>query len=126
MGPLANARLIAIVGTADREKAKPFYRDTLGLTLKSEDRFATVFEIGGITLRLSALPNFQAHNHTVMGFEVTDIEANVKELSAKGVKFNLYEGFGQDAQCIWTAPDKDARVAWFNDPDGNVLSLTQF
>jgi predicted enzyme related to lactoylglutathione lyase len=126
MGPLANAKLIAIVGTADREKAKPFYRDTLGLTLKSEDRFAAVFELGGITLRLSPIPNFQAHNHTVVGFEVADIETRVKELSARGVKFNIYEGFGQDASGIWTAPDKDARVAWFNDTDGNVLSLTQF
>ena len=126
MGSLSSAKLIAIVGTADREKAKPFSRDILGLNLKSEDRFATVFEIGGITLRLSAVPNFQSHSHTVVGFDVKDIEAAVKELSAKGVKFNIYEGFGQDALGIWTAPDKDARVAWFNDLDGNVLSLTQF
>jgi predicted enzyme related to lactoylglutathione lyase len=118
--------LIAIVCTRDREAAIPFYRDTLGLKLTSEDRFAAIFEIGGIQMRLSTVPNYVAHNHTIVGFEVEDIEAAVKDMRAKGVKFNIYEGFGQDELGIWTAPDKDARVAWFNDSDGNVLSVTEF
>jgi catechol 2,3-dioxygenase-like lactoylglutathione lyase family enzyme len=126
MGLLDSARAIAIVGTADRKVTKPFYRDTLGLKLVSEDHFADVFEIGSIQMRLSAVPGYKAHNHTVLGFEVKDIDASVAAFRAKGIKFNIYEGFGQDANGIWTSPQRDARVAWFNDPDGNVLSLTQF
>src|ERR1700722_11965967 len=118
MGALTNAKLIALICTRDRDKAKAFYRDVLGLTLRSEDSFAAVFEIGGVMLRVSTVADFKPHAHTVVGFEVTDIAARVKELAAKGLIFNVYEGFGQDTLGIWTAPGKDARVAWFNDPDG--------
>lgn len=126
MSLLASAKPILIICTRDRERAKPFYRDMLGLPLISEDRFAAVFDVAGNSLRLSTVPDFVPHNHTVLGFEVTDIEAAVRELKAQGVAFNVYEGFKQDALGIWTAPDDDARVAWFNDLDGNVLSVTEF
>jgi len=126
MGILESAKPIAIVCTRDHEAAKPFYRDILGLKLSSEDQFAAVFDIGSVPLRLSTVPGFAPHDHTVLGFDVEDIAASVKALGAKGVTFNSYEGFGQDALGIWTAPDGAVRVAWFNDPDGNVLSLTQF
>lgn len=125
MGALAEAKLVGIICTRDAERAIPFYRDTLGLKLASTDRFATVFEVGGIAIRLSTVPDFVPHNHTVVGFEIEHIESKVKELADKGVKFNIYEHFRQDPSGIWTAPDGDARVAWFNDPDGNVLSLTE-
>jgi catechol 2,3-dioxygenase-like lactoylglutathione lyase family enzyme len=126
MGILDSAKPMAVVCTRDRERAVAFYRDTLGLRLMSEDRYAAVFELGAITLRLSALADWKAHSHTILGLEVGDIEAVVKALRAKGVSFNIHSGFNQDELGIWTAPDKSARVAWFNDWDGNVLSVTQF
>lgn len=72
------------------------------------------------------MPDFTPHEHTIFGFAVSDIEAATKALAAKGVSFSRYAGFNQDVLGIWTAPDKTTRVAWFKDPDGNVLSLTQF
>lgn len=126
MGPLASAKPVLIIATRDPERAKPFYRDLLGLPLISEDRFAAVFDVGGNSLRLSTVPDWTPHKHTVLGFVVADIVESVKALKAEGVAFNVYEGFKQDALGIWTAPDGDARVAWFNDFDGNVLSVTQF
>ncbi len=126
MGILTNATPIGIVCVRDRARAKPFYRDVLGLHLVHEDDFAAVFEVGGMSIRVSTVPDFTPHEHTVFGFKVPDIEAAVKALAARGVSFNRYEGFNQDALGIWSAPGGAVRVAWFKDPDGNVLSVTQF
>ena len=126
MGILTNARPVDIIGTRDRERAKTFYRDTLGLTLVKEDHFAAVFEAGGATIRVSTVPDWTAHSHTAMGFVIEDIETTARELAGNGVVFNHYDGFNQDALGIWTSPDRSARVAWFHDPDGNVLSVTEF
>jgi len=125
-GILEGAKPVAIIGTRGHASAKSFYTDVLGLKFRSEDQFAAVFEIGGAMMRLSSVPDFKPHDHTAFGFDVKDIEASVKALAAKGVTFNIYEGFGQDALGIWTAPGGAARVAWFKDTDGNVLNLTQF
>lgn len=126
MGIMDQAKAMVIVCTRDRAKAVPFYRDILGFRLTGEDRFAAVFDLNGVMMRLSAVPDWTAHAHTILGFEVADIETAVRALAAKGVTFNRYDGFGQDVLGIWTSPGKDARVAWFKDTDGNVLSLTQF
>lgn len=126
MGPLADARPVAIVCTRDRAKSAPFYRDVLGLTLTSEDAFAAVFDIGGTPLRLSTVGDWKPHPHTILGFEVADIAATMELLAKSGVSFLRYEGFGQDEHGVWTAPDGKVKVAWFNDPDGNNLSLTEF
>ena len=125
MGPLAAARPVIIICTADPAKALPFYRDALGLKLVSEDDFATVFEVGGQMLRLSAVAGWKAHEHTVFGFRVDDIGKAVRGLKEKGVAPIVYPGFGQDEDGVWTAPGGGARVAWFNDPDGNNLSVTE-
>ena len=126
MAVLTNATPIGIICVRDRERAKTFYRDVLGLSLVHEDNFAAVFEVGGISIRVSTVPDFTPHEHTVMGFQVADISDTVKALVFKGVTFNIYDGFDQDAQGIWNAPGNAVRVAWFKDPDGNVLSVTQF
>ena len=126
MGIAASAKVIAIVCTANRERAKLFYRDVLGFALIHEDDFAAVFDIGGTMLRVSTVEGFKPHEHAVLGWQVPDIVAAVKTLTDKGVKFNVYDGFGQDALGIWNAPGGGAKVAWFNDPDGNVLSVAQF
>jgi catechol 2,3-dioxygenase-like lactoylglutathione lyase family enzyme len=111
--------------TRDREVAKKFYGETLGFRLISEDPFAAVFDLNGTKLRISTLKDHVPQKHTVLGWEVNDIEAAVKALVARGITFNIYDGFGQDALGIWTAPGSSAKVAWFLDPDGNNLSLAQ-
>jgi catechol 2,3-dioxygenase-like lactoylglutathione lyase family enzyme len=124
MGILAAAKPVAIICTRDRAGAAKFYRDTLGLTLKLEDDFAVVFDVGGIDLRVSTIPDFTPHEHTVLGFSVGDVAVAVKALLEKGVTFNTYKGFNQDELGVWSLPNSALRVAWFNDPDGNVLSVT--
>ena len=118
---------VCFVLTADRAKAKPFYADVLGLRLLGEDGHAVTFDMGNRTpLRLTDVPAHSPSPHTVVGWHVADITATVRDLKAKGAMFKIYEGFGQDADAIWHSPDGGAKVAWFADPDGNVLSLTQF
>jgi catechol 2,3-dioxygenase-like lactoylglutathione lyase family enzyme len=126
MGIPANAKAITFIITSDRGKAKAFYRDILGFALTGEDDFAAVFDLNGTMLRISEVKDHMAQQFTVLGWEVTDIAAAAKALTKKGVTFNIYDGFGQDELGIWTSPAGEAKVAWFKDPDGNVLSLTQF
>ena len=124
MGTLELAKPVIVICTRDRAQAAEFYRETLGLAFAYEDNFATVFKVGGITLRLSTVTDFTPHEHTIVGFNVPDVEATVRSLRENGVTFNIYEGFGQDELGIWSAPGGTVRVAWFKDPDGNVLSVT--
>lgn len=124
MGILEAAKPAIVICTRDRARATAFYRDTLGLTVAYEDSFAAVFNMDGATLRVSVLPDFSPHEHTIMGFHVPDVPATVKALREKGVIFNTIPGFRQDELGIWTAPGGTIRVAWFKDPDGNVLSVT--
>jgi len=124
MGILESAAPAIIICARDRAHATAFYRDTLGLKLAFEDKFAAVFDIGGVMLRVSTVPNFVAHEHSILGFRVTDVASRVKALREKGVEFNVYPGFKQDNLGIWTVPDGSAHVAWFKDPNGNVLSIT--
>lgn len=124
MGILESAKPVGIICTRDRVRATEFYRDTLGLALVAEDNFAAIFDVGRIPLRLSTVPDWTAHKHTVFGFKVPDVTATVKALCEKGVTFNMYDGFNQDELGIITIPGSTSQVAWFNDPDGNVLSVT--
>lgn len=127
MSSLVSAQPVSFILTANRAAAKPFYAGALGLAIVAEDDFAVSFALaGGAVMRLTDLPGHRAQDHTVLGWSVPDIRAAVAELRAKGVTFRVYEGFGQDADGIWSPPGGGARVAWFTDPDGNVLSLTQF
>jgi catechol 2,3-dioxygenase-like lactoylglutathione lyase family enzyme len=124
MGILESAKPAIIICTRDRARATAFYRDTLGLTLACEDDFAAVFNIGGVTLRVSVVADFTPHEHTILGFHVPDVAATVASLRQNGVIFNRYPRFTQDEQGIWTAPGGTIKVAWMKDPDGNVLSVT--
>jgi catechol 2,3-dioxygenase-like lactoylglutathione lyase family enzyme len=124
MGILGDAKPAIVICSRDRARATAFYRDTLGLELDHEDRFAAVFNIGGVTLRISTVAGFVAHGHTILGFIVADVAASVKALREKGVGFNTYAGFNQDELGILTVPGGNVRVAWFKDTDGNVLSVT--
>ena len=124
---LSEAQPISFILTAARAAARPFYAGALGLPIIAEDDFAVTFALaGGAQLRLTDLPGHLAQGHTVLGWAVADIGAALADLRGKGVSFKIYPGFGQDADGIWSAPGGGAKVAWFSDPDGNVLSLTQF
>lgn len=123
--PLANARPVAMINVKDRKVSEPFYADTLGLKPLPSDGFAALFDIAGTRLRLTEVPTYEATLYPVLGFDVDDIKAAVDALVAKGVTMNIYEGLGQDADGIWTAPDSSCKVVFFSDPDGNGLSLTQ-
>jgi catechol 2,3-dioxygenase-like lactoylglutathione lyase family enzyme len=123
--PLAHARPIAMIATGDRKAAEPFYAEVLGLGRKGDDGFAALFDLAGVTLRLTEVPGYAAPPHPVLGWEVPDIGAAVAALTGNGVAMSIYEGLGQDGHGIWTAPDGSCKVAFFNDPDGNGLSLTQ-
>lgn len=119
------ATAVAFVFTADRAKSKPFYREVLGLPMLAEDPFAVTFDLGGgATLRLTDIEGHMPSPHTVLGWRVDDIRAAMADLRAKGVEFAIYEGFGQDAEGIWRSDV--ARIAWFHDPEGNNLSVTEF
>jgi catechol 2,3-dioxygenase-like lactoylglutathione lyase family enzyme len=125
MGIPANAKPMAFIVTRDRDRSKAFYGATRGFALTHEDDFAVVFDINGIALRISTVPDHVAPPHTVLGWQVDDIETAVRALHGEGVAFTTYEGFGQDTLGIWTAPSGRSKVAWFADPDGNLLSLAQ-
>jgi catechol 2,3-dioxygenase-like lactoylglutathione lyase family enzyme len=127
MSIIAETGAVSFILTAARAAAKPFYAGALGLPIVAEDDFAVTFALaGGARLRLTDLPDHQAQQHTVLGWAVADIAAAIAELRSKGVTFTIYDGFGQDADGVWSPPGGGAKVAWFCDPDGNVLSLTQF
>ena len=121
----AGAKASTFIITRDRAVAKKFYGETLGFRQVHEDDFAVVFDLNGTKLRISTLKDHEPKKFTVLGWEVPDIVAAVKSLKAKGVKFQVYEGFGQDELGIWHPPGSTNKVAWFLDPDGNNLSLAQ-
>lgn len=122
---LSSSTLTAFVGVKDPDRAKKFYRDTLGLKLTSEQLpFALVFNCQDTALRVTIVPKVVAAPYTVLGWQVPDIAAAVTRLQAAGIQFQRYSGMKQDDLGVWQSPS-GARVAWFQDPDGNLLSITQ-
>jgi len=121
---LPSARIVGFIQVTDRKKAREFYVDVLGLQYVSEDPFALVVESNGTKIRIGEMPKLQPAQFTVLGWEVPDIEAAVLDLQSKGVELQEYGLKGQDERGVWTTPGGD-RVAWFNDPAGNVLSISQ-
>jgi catechol 2,3-dioxygenase-like lactoylglutathione lyase family enzyme len=122
---LGNQTLIAFVATANAEHSRTFYERTLGLRLVSDDAFSLVFDAHGTMIRVQKVAAFQPHPFTALGFRVDDIDGVVAALEQKGVDCERFPGMDQDAHGIWASPS-GARVAWFKDPDGNVLSITEF
>ncbi len=122
---LGSAKLMAFVATARPEESRRFYEGVLGLRFVEDGPFALVFDSAGITLRIQKVEKVTVIQGTNLGWQVDDIISTIRQLTAAGVVFNRYDGMPQDDLGVWTAPD-GAAVAWFNDPDGNNLSLTQF
>ncbi|MBV8529607.1 MAG: VOC family protein [Candidatus Dormibacteraeota bacterium] len=112
------------MATTDAAKAKAFYGDVLGLELVDETPFALVFDVAGTTLRVTPVQRVEAAPYTVLGWTVDDIVSAVADLKSRGVTLSRYEGMDHDDDGIWTSPSS-ARIAWFTDPDGNTLSITQ-
>jgi catechol 2,3-dioxygenase-like lactoylglutathione lyase family enzyme len=121
---LNNEKIVAFVGVSNADKARAFYRDTLGLTMVHEDGFALVFDVAGIMLRVTPVGEVRPQPYTVLGWQVQDATATVRAMAAAGVKLERYPHVPQDEDGIWTAPG-GAKVAWFRDPDGNILSISQ-
>jgi catechol 2,3-dioxygenase-like lactoylglutathione lyase family enzyme len=121
---LNNEKIMSFVGVSDADKARAFYRDTLGLSLISEDGFALAFAVGGVMLRVSLVNEVRPQPYTVLGWQVKDATATARALAKAGVPLERYEHVPQDDDGIWTAPG-GAKIAWFKDPDGNILSIAQ-
>jgi len=122
LGPAAP---IAFLSTADPARAREFYEGSLGLAFVADEGFALVFDLAGTMLRVTRVDTLQPQPFTVLGWRVEGIEPVVGALAARGVSFERFPGLEQDASGIWSSPS-GARIAWFRDPDGNLLSLTDF
>ncbi len=121
---LGSTNIVAFVPTRDAEKARAFYVDLLGLRFVKDDGFALVLDANGIMVRVAKAPEFKPAPFTILGWQVSGIEKVVAELTNKGVRFERFGFFEQDKLGIWTAPGGD-KVAWFKDPDGNTLSVSE-
>jgi catechol 2,3-dioxygenase-like lactoylglutathione lyase family enzyme len=122
---LPTSELIAFMPTTNLAAARVFYEKGLGLPIAGESPIACTFDANGTTLRVIAVEQITIAPYTVLGWNVTDIEASIRELAGRGVVFERFEGVEHDELGVWRSPG-GARVAWFKDPDGNTLSLTQF
>ncbi len=116
---------VSFVATLDAVASRDFYEGSLGLKLVSDEYFALVFDLNGHMLRIAKVDELVPAKHTVLGWHVDDIADSVEKLVARGVVFEQFGGMQQDDLGIWLSPS-GAKVAWFKDPDGNNLSLTQF
>ena len=117
------APLVAFIPSVDLERSRAFYVDVLGLSLLDTNSFADVLDAAGTILRVTKVDGFTPHPFTTLGWTVADIGAEIMELTDRGVVFERFEGMDQDELGVWQTPG--ARVAWFKDPDANLLSLTQ-
>jgi catechol 2,3-dioxygenase-like lactoylglutathione lyase family enzyme len=121
---LADKKLKAFVPTMKPDEARSFYKDILGLALLSEDSYALEFDANGTLLRVTIVQNFKAFPFTVLGWNVDNISSSIKQLNDKGIFCEKYDFLKQDSSGVWISPN-GSKVAWFKDPDGNVLSFTE-
>ena len=121
---LAHSNIIAFIATAQPEQAKVFYSEVLGLRLIEDTPFALVFDANGTMLRIQKVEKHTKAAYTALGWHVGDIQEAVKMLLKRGILFDRYPGLPQDEQGIWTTAEGN-KIAWFTDPDGNTLSLTE-
>jgi catechol 2,3-dioxygenase-like lactoylglutathione lyase family enzyme len=122
---LASASPVAFLPSTDLDRSRRFFADRLGLSVEEVTPFACVVRVGTMMLRVTKVEELRTQPFTVFGWEVPDIHAVVAALRSAGITCVRYDGLDQDAAGVWTTPGGD-RIAWFRDPDGNTLSLTQF
>ncbi len=121
---LHSAKLVGFVPVQNLERAKTFYAGLLDRPVIHEDAFGATLDANGALLRISQVGAHQPASFTILGWEVLDIHQAVEELARQGVRFEKFDKIQQDELQIWNAPD-GSRVAWFKDPDGNILSVSQ-
>ncbi|HVY75314.1 MAG TPA: VOC family protein [Puia sp.] len=121
---LSDKKLKAFVPTTKLDRARSFYKDVIGLKFLSEDSYALEFDAGGTLLRVTIVRDLTPHPFTVLGWNVEDIAAVIKQLNGKNVFCERYDFLQQDDLGVWVSPN-GSKVAWFKDPDGNLLSLTE-
>lgn len=121
----ATATPVAFVYVIDRARGLAFYQDTLGLKHREADEYGDYLALNGASLRMTVIPDHKPSAHPVVGWTVPDIEATARALLERGVAFTRFPGMPQDDLGIWTSPDGKSKIAFFNDPDGNVLSVSQ-
>lgn len=122
---LKSAKPTVFLATANAEAARAFYADALGLELQADEPYALVYQLAGVELRLSKVPVHTPLPFTVLDWQVSDIQAAHAQLAASGIAFSIFDGMDQDETGIWTSPDGGAKILWFKDPDGNVLSVSE-
>jgi catechol 2,3-dioxygenase-like lactoylglutathione lyase family enzyme len=122
---LGQTPIIAFIPTRDAAQSRSFYEGLLGLRFIDDDNFALVMEANGTMIRIVRVGNFTPAPFTILGWKVQDIHQSIADLTAKGLTFTRYPHFEQTPDGVWTAPGGAAKVAWFADPDGNTLSLSQ-
>ena len=122
---LNTAKPTLFLATSNAEAARNFYEQKLGLKLSADDEYALVYQLAGTELRLSKVPNHTPLPFTVLDWQVPSIESAHAALAEQDVEFSIFDGMGQDDRGIWQSPDGGARILWFNDPDGNVLSVSE-
>lgn len=116
---------VVFLATASAERSRAFYERMLGLAFVADEPPALVFRIGDRMLRIQKVDRVVAAPYTALGWAVSDIRQAVRDLCSAGISFERYQGMDQDGDGVWQAPS-GALIAWFRDPDGHVLSLTQF
>ena len=122
---LADASLQTLVWSADIERSRDFYSRVLELPLVGQTHGAMIYRVGAGSLRVSPVPSTSPSEHTVFGFEVDDVDSAVEDLGSRGVEFERFPSFSHAANGVWTAPDQ-TKVAWFRDPDANLISLVRY
>ncbi len=122
---LSKSDVMAFIATRDSERSCAFYRDVLGLRFVADEPYALVFDASGTMLRVQKVQELVPATHTALGFRVADVRAVIRNLKSRGVSMERFGFMDQDDFGVWTAAG-GAQIAWFKDPDGNLLSLTQF
>jgi catechol 2,3-dioxygenase-like lactoylglutathione lyase family enzyme len=122
---LRSQQVMAFLATANPKKAIAFYRDKLGLRLTEDSPFALVLDVKGTMLRIQKVEKVSVAPYTALGWQVKSIAGTIRKLNAKGVTMERFPGLDQDELGVWQSPS-GARIAWFKDPEGHTLSLTQF
>ena len=121
---LAEMDLKAFVPTLSPDKAQFFYQELLGLELMSADEYALEFNAHGVSLRVITVSAFKPHEFTVLGWNVPDLSTLIHTMHSKGIFCERFPFLQQDNLGIWISP-RGSKIAWFKDPDGNLLSLTE-
>ncbi|KAG1682723.1 hypothetical protein GQR58_010518 [Nymphon striatum] len=116
---------ILFLATSNQSASRIFYESKIGLNFVSSDPYALVFNVGEFELRIQVVKSVIAIPYTSLGWSVNNLEKTIEKLSSNGVEFELYENLEQDKHKIWHSPS-GAKIAWFKDPDKNILSLTEY